>query len=180
MGVGWEEGVGVGALPVKLTVAVARPVPNWVGEGASLMEALLEEEREAWVVWLARELGEASEDTLVQAVEEGMARGEVEALLLKVGMPETVGASPVGVALPESVGGLLGVPFAVRVAVMDRAGSGGAPWEGEEEGEGTSVAGVTDSRASVPKSARVKPVGSRLQSSATAAWRFVNCPLAKR
>ena len=46
MGVGREEGVRVGALPVKVTVAVARPVPDRVGEGKSLMEALVEGVRE--------------------------------------------------------------------------------------------------------------------------------------
>jgi len=148
--VGWEEGVRVGGLPVPEGLrGEAEPVAGRVGVRMPLEVTLGEEEREGEAVSVGRVVG-------------------VPTPIEKEGEPEFVGA-PVGVlAATEAVGEVLGETRAVRVAVTESSGAGGAPWDGVSEGEATMAAEATDTNFRVLRLVRDIPVGKRLQSAATA------------
>ena len=169
---GWATVVRVGALPVAEVDGEAVPVGGRVGLGSPDADALPEEEREVCPVTLAMELGEAAGDPLTLGVNVGVEREDGVPPLLKVGLADTVDTPPpppLGVVRLEPDGVEVGVLRVVRVEVTDTGGTTGAPWEGVDEGEATTVAGVTDTSDRVVRFTREKPVGSRVQSATTAA-----------
>lgn len=177
VGVVGGERVVVGAPPVADTDGVAGPVAEGLGVGCPVREALPEEMEEARLDRVAWEVGEVAGEREGRREEEEVRVGmgvpaPPNPPLVAVGRPEAVPprAAPLGVAArTEKVGVVVRVARAVLVEVTDTGATAGAPWEGVEEGEATTMAGVTDTRDRVVKLDRERPVGSRLQSAATAA-----------
>lgn len=175
VGVERAEELLVGALPVKVTVAVAGPVAGWEGVGCPLVETVPEGEGEERVDWVALEVGELAVEAEARGVTEGVDMEVCEPAPstppppVRVGKAEAVDRGPVGVSSAEEEGVVVAVLREVFVEVTDTGGTMGAPWEGVGEAEATTVAGVKDTKAKVLRLAKEYPVGSRVQSAATAA-----------